>query len=75
MILSPPGCAHVSVDVEERELMVMQADEIGYTHSDLTSNQHWLENWVRVDFASEEINSSIIAELEKADLKRLGGEV
>ena len=60
---------------EERELMVMQANEIGYTCSNLTSNQHWLENWVRVDFVSEEINSSIIGELEKAHLKRLDSEV
>lgn len=60
---------------EERELIVMQANEIGYTHSNLTKNQHWLENWVRVDFVSEEINSSIIAELKKAHLKRLGSEV
>lgn len=44
-------------------------------HSDLTSNQHWLENWIRVDFASEEINSSIMAEPEKGELKRLGTKV
>lgn len=46
---------------KERKLVVMQEHEAEYTHSDLTLN--WLESWVRVDFASLEINSLIITEL------------
>lgn len=57
MILKPPGGAHVSGSVE-RKLVVMQAHEVEYTHSDLTLN--WLESWGRADFTSLETNSLIM---------------
>lgn len=41
--------------------MIMQAHEIEYTYSNLTLSL--LENWVRPDFATLEINSLIITEL------------
>ena len=50
MILSHPGVHMLTVVSEERELMVKQENKIECTHSNLTLS--WLENWVRVDFAS-----------------------
>lgn len=53
MILSPPGCAHVSVGAGRKGIDGNTGKWDWYTYSNLTSNQHWLENWVRVDFAVE----------------------
>lgn len=57
---------------KERKLIVMQVHDIEYTHSSLTVS--WLENWVRADFASLEINSLIItAGVSRS--KKLGSQV